>query len=149
MIIIFALAYNELPDLLEQVLNRCHIIVGWSFCEHDAPISDLLLLLSKGERHGPLTCQVTFVPDEDQVEFLVSLLQMMQPVLQLLKTLLGRDAVAEHSNLGVPQEQMRQVVHAWIAGRVPDIQLQLLRSAAFINFDALAEVGDYVRSLVL
>ena len=74
---------------------------------------------------------------------------MIQPFVKHIKTLLWRDAVTEHSDLSVPQEQVRQVVHARIARRVPDIQLQRLCAAAFIDFNALAEVGDYACRLLL
>ena len=40
---------------------------------------------------------------------------------------------------------MRQIVHACIAGRVPDIQLKLLRAASVSYINPLAEVRDYVR----
>lgn len=74
----------------------------------------------------------------------IRVLYVLDPVVQILETLLGVDGVDQHSDLDVSNEQVRQVFDVTVASGIPNIEFDLVLLAAIVDFDGSAEVGNHV-----
>ena len=89
--------------------------------------------MSEDGGYGSVLGQITFAPDYDDEHLLVLALKMFVPLTELIERLLIIDGVTEHSDAGIVEEEVSQVVDGSITSGVPNIELNSLT----INFDQL------------
>ena len=68
-------------------------------------------------------CQITFASNDDNEHLSRLAFQMLVPLAELVERLLIIDSVAEHSNTGIGEEEVSQVVDRGVASSIPNIEL--------------------------
>ena len=118
--------YDFFANLVEELINCVHVLISWGFNRELAIGHILLEVLREDCGYSSALCQITFAPNDDNEHFSRLALQMLVPLAELVERLLIIDSVAQHSNTGIVQEEVSQVVDRGVASSIPNIELHLV-----------------------
>ena len=123
-------------NLGEELINCVHVLISRGFNRELAIGHVLLEVLREDCGYSSALCQITFAPNDDNEHFSRLALQMFVPLAELVERLLIIDSVAEHSNTGIREEEVSQVMDGGITSSIPNIELHSM----FVNVDKFSIV---------